>query len=384
MLVVVASTVGHVLLSAPMKVGRPLPRCGLLRMMSSEADGSALVRLDKLLADRGAGSRKDVDRLIRKGMVEIETETGEYETVGKSGGKLKVRWDSCPIVDGFDYPPPPLLAAYHKPLGVVSTMKDNKGRPDLSAVLPQSWQKSLHPVGRLDADTTGLLLFCRDGELTHRLLHPKYVVEREYFATVENPVDEALLRTRLAEGVEMVEEGSPLIVQGDLLSVEGQVVRAIFREGKYRMVRRVLAACGHPVVELHRERYGEVRLSELGIEEGESAAIEELEWLETLKAVSRAEGEETPTDEEGDAAGDAAGQSKPPPPPPPLPPPPPPPPRPPRDLEKEMAEAAKREWQPPEKLVQLLEEEADVTREEAVEALRRHEGDVVKALQELL
>ena len=230
-----------------------LQRSGRLRMMSGGAGG--FVRLDKLLADRGAGSRKDVDRLIRKGLVELENpETGSYEVVGKSGGKLKVPWDACPLVDGFDYPPPPLLAAYHKPLGVVSSMKDDKGRPDLASVLPQPWQKALHPVGRLDADTTGLLLFCRDGDLTHRLLHPKYVVEREYVATVEGAVDEELLRGRLAAGVETVEEGEPFVVQGELLSVEGQRVRCVFREGKYRMVRRVLANCGHPVVALHRER----------------------------------------------------------------------------------------------------------------------------------
>ena len=143
------------------------------RMASPPADevDTRLVRLDKLLAERGAGSRKQVDRLIRDGLVSLDG-----EVVGKGGAKLKVPWDSCPLVDGFDYPPPPMLAAYHKPLGVVSTMKDEYGRPDLNAVLPQAWQKLLHPVGRLDAETTGLLLFSRDGDLTHRLLHPKYVV----------------------------------------------------------------------------------------------------------------------------------------------------------------------------------------------------------------
>ena len=127
-----------------------------LRMMDD--DPSRLVRLDKLLAERGAGSRKDVTRLIKNGLVELDG-----EVVGKSDGKLKIPWDACPVADGFDYPPPPLLAAYYKPLGVVSSMKDDQGRPDLASVLPMEWQKLLHPVGRLDADTTGLLLFSRDG-----------------------------------------------------------------------------------------------------------------------------------------------------------------------------------------------------------------------------
>ena len=291
MLIMIA-TVSHALVSprilGGVRYGRKISRCGTMWMSGEEG---TLVRLDKLLADRGAGSRKDVDRLIRKGLVEIEDpETGEYEIVGKSGGKLKVPWDSAPIVDGFDYPPPPLLAAYHKPLGVVSTMKDDKGRPDLASVLPQPWQKALHPVGRLDADTTGLLLFCRDGELTHRLLHPKYIVEREYLATVENSIDEASLRAKLAEGVVTIEDGEELVVQGDLLSVDGQVVRAIFREGKYRMVRRILANCGHPVSALHRVRYGEVHLGDLYEGDAEPVEPDALEWareLATRKAPPR-------------------------------------------------------------------------------------------------
>jgi pseudouridine synthase len=143
-----------------------------------------------------------------------------------------------------------LVAAYHKPLGVVSSMRDDHGRPDLSAVLPQPWQKLLHPVGRLDADTTGLLLFCRDGDLTHRLLHPKYVVEREYVALVDGAIDAAALGAKLRAGVETVEDGETLVVQAELLGVDGQSVRLVVTEGKYRMVRRILANCGHPVIEL--------------------------------------------------------------------------------------------------------------------------------------
>ena len=245
----------------------------------SAVDDSTLVRLDKLLAERGAGSRKDVDRMIRNGLVVVDG-----ETVPKNGAKLKIAWASCPIVDGFDYPPPPLLAVYHKPLGVVSSMKDDHGRPDLASVLPVSWQKVLHPVGRLDADTTGLLLFSRDGDLTHRLLHPKYTVEREYVAEVENTIDATDLGEKLAAGVETIEDGEPLVVPATLLGVDAQSVRLVVTEGKYRMVRRILANCGHPVVALHRVRYGEVRLDHYPIGEGDAAPIEgdALEWAEGL------------------------------------------------------------------------------------------------------
>ena len=137
---------------------------GMRMMATSSRPPQQLVRLDKLLAERGAGSRKDVERLVRKGLVEVDGEL-------MNSGKTKVPWDAAPTVEGIEYPAPPLLAVYHKPLGVVSTMRDDQGRPDLATVLPISWQKLLHPVGRLDADTTGLLLFCRDGDLTLSLIH---------------------------------------------------------------------------------------------------------------------------------------------------------------------------------------------------------------------
>lgn len=315
------------------------------------------MRLDKLLAERGAGSRKDVDRLIRSGAVELDG-----ETVAKSGAKLKVPWSSTPIVDGFDYPPPPLVAAYYKPLGTVSSMKDEYGRPDLAAVLPQSWQKLLHPVGRLDADTSGLLLFSRDGTLTHRLLHPKYGVEREYAAEVENPVDAEALAAQLRAGVETTEDGEPFVVHGELLSVEGQTLRVAVQEGRYRMVRRMLANAGHPVVALHRVRYGSVRLDDLDLREDEAVALDDaaLAWIRELqpragpKTAGASKGPRRPK-----PAADAVQR--------------------PRDAEEAMRLA----WRPREWAVQLVMEEAGVSRLAAVEALARHEGDIVKALGDL-
>lgn len=341
-----------------------------------------MVRLDKLLAERGAGSRKDVDRMIRKGLVELDG-----EVVGKSGAKLKVPWSSVPIVDGFDYPPPPLLAAYHKPLGVVSSMRDDHNRPDLSSVLPLSWQKLLHPVGRLDADTTGLLLFSRDGDLTHRLLHPKYLVEREYIAEVENEVDEARLAEQLRRGVETTEDGESLVVQATLLEASGQTVRLVVTEGKYRMVRRVLANCGHPVTALHRVRYGAIELDE-DLAEGEAKELEpdELEWVLGLRAAAAAQ-PKSATANGGDGSGKAAASK-------------------PSvrsrrrrdgterddaggiDVEQAMAEAIAAAWVPKRADVELvLDQVPDATEEEAVEALRRHRDDgmaIVKAITDLM
>jgi len=356
------------------------PRRAWVRQMSVGArEDDALVRLDKLLAERGAGSRKDVDRMIRRGLVEVDG-----EIVPKAGAKLKVPYSTSPVVDGFEYPAPPLLAAYHKPLGVVSSMRDERGRPDLSAVLPATWQSSLHPVGRLDADTTGLLLFSRDGDLTHRLLHPKYVVEREYLAEVEGAIDAADLGARLAAGIETIEDGASLIVPAQLLDVTEQTVRLTVTEGKHRMVRRVLANAGHPVIELHRVRYGEVRLDELDLAEGEAAAIEgeALAWATSLMAASSKESVSRAVRVDGAGEASRAGQAD-------------------ADVEErngatyrsarerpagpvEPALAMEAAWMPRARDVALVMEEAEVSRAEAVDALKRHKGDIVAALQELL
>ena len=106
------------------------------------------------------------------------------------------------------------------------------------------------------------------------------MVEREYVAEVENAIDEGALREQLQAGVETIEDGAPLVVCATLLAVEAQSVRLVVTEGKYRMVRRVLANCGHPVVALHRVRYGEIRLDEYELDEGDAAPVEgaPLDW----------------------------------------------------------------------------------------------------------
>lgn len=140
------------------------------------------VRLDKYLNDAGfSESRSCAAAMIRSGRVRIDG------SVVRSG-KIKVdTLKSLVEVDGRRVVEPsiPLMMAYHKPLGVHSTLRDDHGRPDLSTVLdsmPMHWRRLLHPVGRLDSDTTGLLLFSSRGDLTHRLLHPRHAVEKEYTA----------------------------------------------------------------------------------------------------------------------------------------------------------------------------------------------------------
>mmetsp|Transcript_56039 Transcript_56039/g.112288 ORF Transcript_56039/g.112288 Transcript_56039/m.112288 type:complete len:171 (+) Transcript_56039:450-962(+) len=170
-------------------------------------------------------------------------------------------------------------------------MGDPSNRLSLLEFAPPKWKAmGLHPVGRLDADTTGLLLFSSDGALTQRLLHPDGGIEREYEAEVEgNPlarIEE--LKDILALGVETSEGVFP----ATLLDATPNSVRLTVCEGKYRMVRRILANAGHPVTALHRRRYGKVVLDDLGTSEqarlpaGEFTEVNgaALEWARALVA----------------------------------------------------------------------------------------------------
>ncbi|EEC45991.1 predicted protein [Phaeodactylum tricornutum CCAP 1055/1] len=132
----------------------------------------------------------------------------------------------------------------------------------------------MHPVGRLDYDTSGLLLFSSSGALTQRLLHPKHEVEKEYVAVVTGIVVEDELRATLAAGV----RGYLNVFDAQALST----VRLTVSEGKHRMVRRILANCGHPVVSLHRDRLGAVALNDLPAGEYRPLTTEESPWAETL------------------------------------------------------------------------------------------------------
>ena len=146
----------------------------------------------------------------------------------------------------------------------------------------------MHPVGRLDADTTGLILFSNSGALTQRLLHPRHEVEKEYVATVETMdgiLDEEKLRNMLRSGVETTEGthfAELLSATVDDANHSQADVRIVVQEGKYRMVRRMLANCGYPVIELRRERHGNILLNDLP--EGQFRQLDstELDWVTSL------------------------------------------------------------------------------------------------------
>ncbi len=230
------------------------------------------MRLDRVLAQRGVGSRSIARKLVKQGRVIVD------DVVAKRA-EQSIETSAVIKVDDELLEPLPLIIVWHKPFGVVSTMRDPLGRHDLSDVLPAEFREKLHPVGRLDAETTGLLLFSLSGALTQWLLHPKRAIKRRYEAEVETDLSPDITET-LAAGVAT----SLGTFTAEVEHAEGRSIRLGVVEGKHRMVRRLLANSGHPVAGLHRISYGPFELGDLDAYEYRPATQEELEWLEARKA----------------------------------------------------------------------------------------------------
>ncbi len=202
-------------------------------------------RLQKVLARAGLASRRASEELIAEGRVRVNGEVAEL------GRRIDAEHDLV-TVDGVPVPVAPGLVHYllNKPAGVVTTASDPQGRPVVVALVPD--EPRVFPVGRLDADTEGLLLLTNDGGFAHRLTHPSFGVDKEYLAEVEGEPGRAALRT-LREGVDL-EDGRTAPAR--VTSVSPGVLRLVISEGRNRQVRRMCAAVGHPVRRLVRTRIG--------------------------------------------------------------------------------------------------------------------------------
>ena len=202
-------------------------------------------RLQKVLARVGIGSRRVCEDLIAEGRVLVD---GEIAVLGR-----RIDVETALIeVDGAPVGVRPDLVHYllNKPAGVVSTADDPQGRPTVVGMVPT--EPRVFPVGRLDLETEGLLLLTNDGELTHRLTHPSFGVEKEYVAEVLGEPSRGTLR-RLREGIEL-DDGTTSPARAALL--DPSVLRLTIHEGRNRQVRRMCEAIGHPVVRLIRTRIG--------------------------------------------------------------------------------------------------------------------------------
>jgi 23S rRNA pseudouridine2605 synthase len=215
------------------------------------------IRLQKVLAAAGFGSRRACEELIAAGRVQVNGKTAAL------GARVDPQHDVVSL-DGSQVPTAEGLAyfALHKPRGMLSTMSDDRGRPCVGdLVVDLSMQ--LHHVGRLDADSEGLLLLTNDGALSHRLTHPSYGVRKTYLVEVEGVVARAATR-QLREGVEL--DDGPVTIDAVSLvdaSATHTVLELSLHEGRNQVVRRVCDQLGYPVTRLLRLAVGPIRLGDL-------------------------------------------------------------------------------------------------------------------------
>jgi 23S rRNA pseudouridine2605 synthase len=211
------------------------------------------VRLNAYLARAGVASRRAAEELIRAGRVRVNGEVAGLATFVERTDRVEL--------DGRPLELEPLAyVLLHKPAGVVTTASDPHGRPTVVDLV--ELPRRIVPVGRLDADTTGALLLTNDGPLAHRLMHPRYEVDKIYEADVEGEPDEEALR-RLAEGLEL-DDGTT--APTGVRRLGPSRLELTLHEGRNRQVRRMCEAVGHPVTHLHRREYAGLTLE--GVEPG--------------------------------------------------------------------------------------------------------------------
>jgi 23S rRNA pseudouridine2605 synthase len=239
--------------------------------MRHAANNDASVRLNAYLARAGVASRRRADELIKAGRVTVNGRRGELNDF--VGGRDVIE------VDGERVSPQELAyVLLHKPAGVVTTASDPHGRRTVVDLVDHP--SRVVPVGRLDADTTGVLLLTNDGELAHRLSHPRYEVNKVYEVEVEGEPSREVLR-RLAEGVEL-DNGRTAPARVRRLGPSR--LELTIHEGRKHQVKRMCEAVGYPVRRLHRSRYAGLELTGLAPREWRELTSNEIAELKQLVA----------------------------------------------------------------------------------------------------
>lgn len=238
-------------------------------------------RLQKILAQAGRGSRRASEQLITSGCVSVNG-----ERVTELGAQADPETDVIEV-DGepIRIPATHIYLAMNKPWGFLTTARDPRGRRTVVDLLPPELPSNVLPVGRLDRDTEGLLLFTSDGELAHRLAHPRFTIDKEYYALVRGGPDTRALGT-LRAGVDIDgRKTSPAEAEvapppyGYGVRKDHTWLRIVVHEGRKRQVRRMCAQVGHPVRNLVRTRIGDVLLGRLATGKTRALTERELEGL---------------------------------------------------------------------------------------------------------
>ena len=231
------------------------------------------MRLQKFLARAGVASRRASENLMTAGRVTVNG-----EVVRELGSKVDPLVDEV-AVDGrvVRLTDGAVTIMLNKPAGVITTMKAQSDRPIVADLVPRDRYPGLYPIGRLDADTTGLLLFSTDGELGNALLHPSRHVPKTYLAKLECPLDERAAG-HLRAGVDL-DDGPTQPAEVEVLNKKRTHVRITIHEGRYHQVKRMFEAVGNHVCSLHRETFGTLALGGLKPGRWREVTAEELERL---------------------------------------------------------------------------------------------------------
>ena len=209
-------------------------------------------RLDQFLANHGCGSRSEVKTAIRRGQVQVNGQTVTASDTHIDPEKDTVLWNGKPILNC-----PFVYLMLHKPKGVVSATDDRR-YPTVLSLVPEAYAHyDLFPAGRLDKDTTGFVLLTNDGEFAHRILSPKRHVDKIYRAELTDPIPHSAPE-KFAGGLVLKDGTKTLPAQLDVVDDFHAVIT--LREGKYHQIKRMFAACGTTVKELHRSAIGGVFL----------------------------------------------------------------------------------------------------------------------------
>ncbi|MCW2950400.1 MAG: pseudouridine synthase [Thermoleophilia bacterium] len=230
-------------------------------------------KLQKFIAAAGLASRRHAEVMIEQNRVTVNGKVARLGARVQPGDRV--------LVNGVEIgPQAPRHFLVNKPTGVITTMDDPQGRPTVSTLAPQAVR--VYPVGRLDQDTSGLLLLTNDGELAHRLMHPSYGVEKTYRVLVKGRVKQAIIR-QLEAGVEL-DDGMTAPAKARVVDAldDKSIIELVIHEGRNRQVRRMCDAVGHPVIGLVRTGYGPLALGDLGI--GKSRPLQDTEIRRLRKA----------------------------------------------------------------------------------------------------
>ncbi|MCW3026993.1 MAG: pseudouridine synthase [Solirubrobacterales bacterium] len=231
------------------------------------------MRLVKYLAHAGVASRRAAEKLIGEGRVTVDGQSVTDPALAVDASS-RVTVDGRPL-QGAE---PRVVYAVHKPVGVVSTARDTHGRPTVVGLVPARGLR-LYPVGRLDADSSGLILLTNDGELANRLTHPSFEVPKTYRARLGGgPLGAGTLEA-LRHGVPL--DGSPT-APALVRRLRANMIEMTIHEGRNRQVRRICEALGHPVLELQRIAFGPLRLGALQPGEHRLLRAAEVERLRAL------------------------------------------------------------------------------------------------------